>query len=298
MLNALVELRKKEDIYVNVLPLNEQQYRAIYVKKFAFLDSYQFLFASLDALMKDYVLHKNPNEMTIINQSNLAKDKNGKFSSFIRNFLLRKGLVPWKLISGRRALKEKRETLPNDLELYYSNLTDSTPSREELDKAQEFYKQFECKNLLQYLKLYCEIDVLILAEVFCSMRKKIWKWAEIDICHFVGLPSAAFCVFKKLSGLNIGLITDPGMLSTILGAIRGGLSFASTRVLKACPVHDPNVHIIFCDANNLYGLCQTKKLPCGNYKFVDNVEKVAGEILANYKPSDNTGYIFKVDLVS
>ena len=120
MLDALVKMRKKKDLYVNVLPLNEQQYRAIYVKKFAFLDSYQFLLTSLDALMKDYILHKNPNEMTIINQSNLAKDKNGKFSAFIRNFLSRKGLVPWKLITGRRALKQKRDCLPNDLQLYYS----------------------------------------------------------------------------------------------------------------------------------------------------------------------------------
>ena len=103
MLEALVEMRKKKNLYVNVLPLNEQQYRAIYVNKFAFLDSYQFLLSSLDALMKDYILHKNPNEMTIINQSNLAKDKNGKFSAFMRNFLLRKGLVPWKLITGRQA---------------------------------------------------------------------------------------------------------------------------------------------------------------------------------------------------
>ena len=95
--------------------------------------------------------------------------------------------------------------------------------------------------------------MLILAEVFCAMQNKIWQWAEIDIVHFVGLPSAAFCVFKKLSGLKIGLINDEKMLSTILGGVRGGLSFTSTRMIKACPTHDPNVHLIFCDANNLYG---------------------------------------------
>ena len=298
ILDALVKIRKKNDVYVKVLPKNEEQYRAIYVKKFAFLDSYQFLFSSLDALMKDYVQHKSPDEMTIINQSDLAKDENGIFSPKLRDFLLRKGLIPWKLFTGRKVLKEKRDSLPDDLKLYHSNLTNSTPSREELNKAQEFYKQFKCKCFLDYLKIYCQIDVLILAEVFCSMRKQIWEWAGIDISLFVGLPSAAFCVFKKLSGLNIGLISDPEMLSTILGAIRGGLSFTSTRILRACPLHNPNVHLIYCDANNLYGLCQTKKLPCGNYKFVDNAEKVAKDIIANYKPTDNTGYIFKVDLVS
>ena len=82
VLNALVKIRKKKNIFLRVLPYNEQQYRAIYAKKFAFLDSYQFLYSSLDALMKDYVKHNDPSEMTIINQSHLAKDENGIFSPF------------------------------------------------------------------------------------------------------------------------------------------------------------------------------------------------------------------------
>ena len=83
VLDALVKIRKKKDMFIKVLPKNEQQYRAIYARRFAFLDSYQFLFASLDALMKDYVQHKSPDEMTIINQSKLAKDKNQIFSSLV-----------------------------------------------------------------------------------------------------------------------------------------------------------------------------------------------------------------------
>ena len=136
--------KKKTSLYLKVPPYNAQQYRAIYTRNFAFLDSYQFLFASLEALMKDYVKQKDPSEMTILNQSDLTIDKNGIFSPFLRDFLLRKGLVPWKLISERRTLKEKRENLPDDLQMYHSNLSNSTPSREELDKAQEFYKQFKC----------------------------------------------------------------------------------------------------------------------------------------------------------
>ena len=111
--------------------------------------------------------------------------------------------------------------------------------------------------------------------------------ACVDIAHFVGLPSAAFCVFKKLSGCSVGLIEDPEILNTVLSGIRGGMryfffltlptrnkcvhffhfwkkylmckklfdffSFVSTRILKACPKHDKDVHGIYCDANNLYG---------------------------------------------
>lgn len=298
ILDALVKLRKKDSMYLKVIPYNIQQYRAIFAKNFCFLDSYQFLFSGLDSLMKDYTQRKDPSEMTIINQSNLTLDENGNFSSVRRDFLLRKGLIPWKMVSGRTILKEKRDNLPNDLKLYHSNLSNSTPSLEELQKAQEFYTQFKCQSLLDYLKIYCKTDVLILAEIFISMRNEIWQWAEIDIAHFVGLPAAAFCVFKKKSRSKIGLISDTKMLSTVLSGIRGGMSFVSTRVIRACPKHNPNVHLIYCDANNLYGYCQTKKLPSGNFKFVDNPENVAKDLISNYNPEDDTGYIMKVDLVS
>ena len=168
------------------------------MNKFCFLDSYQFLFASLDSLIKDYKTRKDPEQMTIINQSRLALDENGQFSSVKRDFLLRKGLVPWGIISGRRILKEKRKHLPEDLNLYHSNLTNTTPSQEELDKAQEFYKRFKCTSLLDYLKIYCETDVLILAEVFCDTRNEIWTWAEIDISHFVVISALFIIIFYKL----------------------------------------------------------------------------------------------------
>ena len=59
----MVKLRKEENLYLKILPYNEQQYRAIYANRFCFLDSYQFLFASLDALIKDYKERKNPEKM-------------------------------------------------------------------------------------------------------------------------------------------------------------------------------------------------------------------------------------------
>ena len=175
ILQSLVELRKRREIFLKVLPYNEEQYRAIYVNNFAFLDSYQFLFQSLDALMKDYVQRKEVDEMKIINQSRLTL-KDGKFSTLRRNFLLRKGLVPWGLISGRKVLREKRDKLPEDLKDYYSNLSNSTPTEEELQRAQEFFKEFNCQSLLDYLRIYCETDVIILAEIFSDMRNDIWQW--------------------------------------------------------------------------------------------------------------------------
>ena len=157
--------------------------------------------------------------MKIINQCTLAL-KEGKFLTLRRNFLLYKGLVPWGLISGRKVLKQEKDKLPEDLKDYCSNLTDSTPSEEELQRAQAFFKEFNCNSLLDYLKIYCETDVIILAEIFCSMRNDIWEWSGIDLVHFVGLPAAAFWIVKNLSECKIGLIQDEEILQTILSSIR------------------------------------------------------------------------------
>ena len=162
--------------------------------------------------------------MKIINQSRLTL-KDGKFSTLRRNFLLRKGLVPWGLISGRKVLREKRDKLPEDLKDYYSNLSNSTPTEEELQHAQEFFKEFDCQSLLDYLRIYCETDVIILAKNLKHVFSFLFFRACVDIAHFVGLPSAAFCVFKKLSGCSVGLIEDPEILNTVLSGIRGGMRY-------------------------------------------------------------------------
>ena len=39
VLNALVKIRKKKNMYLKVIPFNEQQYRAIFARKFAFFES-------------------------------------------------------------------------------------------------------------------------------------------------------------------------------------------------------------------------------------------------------------------
>ena len=53
----------------------------------------------------------------------------------------------------------------------------------------------------------------------------------------------------------------------------------------------------YADANNLYGLCQEKKLPCGNFKFEEIDLEKAMEIISAYDNEDSKGYIFKIDLV-
>ena len=59
-------------------------------------------------------------------------------------------------------------------------------------------------------------------------------------------------------------------------------------------------HTLYVDANNLYGLCQTYKLPCGNFKFRRKYKQLdkTKKLIKKYKMEDDVGYLLEVDLVN
>lgn len=96
------------------------------------------------------------------------------------------------------------------------------------------------------------MDVIQLAQVFMSFRKKIWDFARIDVLKFVGLASAAYAIFQKQSKCQIGMISDESMLGLVMRGIRGGLSFiGSKRIVVSYPTHNPHSQTIYINANNL-----------------------------------------------
>ena len=180
----MVEL--KDDInYQFILPKNSETYRAIYVDHFQFLDSYAFMASSLDSLMKDLTKTVKPEDMEVLNtcRASLTEDV---LDISKRDLQLTKGLVPWTLVTDHDFLKIPRKRLPDKQEYYYSILTDSMPSKEEIQKASEYYEKYQCKNLLEYIMQYCETDVVQLAQIFHKFRMKIFKFAKIDVLKFVG----------------------------------------------------------------------------------------------------------------
>lgn len=180
----MVELKDSIN-YQFILPQNSETYRAISVNNFQFLDSYAFMSASLDNLMKNLTKTVKPENMEVINNCRASlTDEVLDISK--RDLQLSKGLVPWSLVTDHDYLKIPRKKLPDKQEYYYSILTDSMPSKEEIEKASKYYQKYECKNLLEYLMQYCETDVVQLAQVFHKFRMKIFKFAKIDVLKFVG----------------------------------------------------------------------------------------------------------------
>ena len=64
-------------------------------------------------------------------------------------------------------------------------------------------------------------------------------------------------------------------------------------------IYDKNTEsslIVYLDANNLYGWAMCKKLPVGDYKWVDELSIFAEDFIKNYDEDSNKGYFFEVDV--
>lgn len=181
--------------------------------------------------------------------------------------------------------------LPNQKQ-FFSSLSEDTIDEESHKFARKVWNTFNCKNLLDYTEIYCQIDTILLAEIFQKFRKDLLCFSGLDPARYISLPSFSFDSMLKITKCNLKLPTDIDIVHFIESGIRGGLSFINTRHLQ---VTNSKEKIFYIDANNLYGLAQTSKLPTGNLKFIP--ETKFSQI--NWKTIDtekNIGYILEVDL--
>ena len=93
----MTELREEIKL-VHVLPLKQENYRAIKIDNLWFIDSFQFMQASLDALVKQEVSVTKLEDLKIIIQACTILNPNGSINEKKRDFYFKKGLVPWSLV--------------------------------------------------------------------------------------------------------------------------------------------------------------------------------------------------------
>ena len=130
---------------------------------------------------------------------------------------------------------------------FYSSLKEKNISSEEHQLAKEIWNFFECQNLLDYTKLYCKLDTILLAEVFQQFRADMHKFSHLDPSHYVSLPSFAFDSMLKMTGCRLELLEDINMVHLMESSIRGGTSFINTRFLKI--ENEPESESVYMDAN-------------------------------------------------
>ena len=286
----LTEAGKFKGRKLTCIPNNMEKYISFSSGKLRFVDSYQFMNSSLESLV-----------------DNLAKDGLKYFKLFRKAFpnddvaklLLQKNEYCYEYVDCAEKFDETQ--LPKK-EGFYNSLTKEAISDEKYQHAQTVWKTFNMKNLGEFHDLYVLTDVLLLADVFEKFRDMTIENYKLDASHFFTSPGLAWQAALKMSGVCLDLITDPIMYNMIELGTRGGLSMITKKHSKANHKYlddfDENQeqkHIMYFDANNLYGWGMSQPLPAGGLHFLsdDEVDKFD---LQNIAHDSKDGYILEVDL--
>lgn len=167
--------------------------------------------------------------------------------------------------------------------------------------AQKVWRNFNCKTLADYHDLYVLTDVLLLTDVFENFRSLSMEKYGLDPAQYKTAPALSWDALLKKTGVELELLTDIDMHLFVESGMRGGISQASKRYARAnnprvegYDPQKPTTHIMYLDANNLYGCAMSMPLPKGGFKW-KTVMPTEEQILKK-KEKAKQGWILEVDL--
>ena len=278
---------------ISVIANNFEKYISFKIDNLQFIDSFQFMSSSLHRLVSN--LPKDKFIYTDLEFKNLEP--------FQLELLKKKGVYPYSYMDSFSKFEETE--LPNKKE-FFNDLNNTAISDSEYQHARKVWDSFKIKNLGEYHDLYLKTDVLLLVDVFENFRDKCLNIFGLDPCHYFTSPGLSWDAALKKTKVKLDLITDIDMILFIEKGMRGGISYIAHRHAKAnnkyLPDYNPELedsYLIYQDANNLYGWAMCKRLPTGNFKWLNNLPETSEEIesfLNKYTEDSDRGIILEVDL--
>ena len=92
----------------------------------------------------------------------------------------------------------------------------------------------------------------------------------MDPCHYFSAPGLSWNAILKMTRMELEKISDPNKYIYFEQGMWGGVSYVNRRYSEA----SKNKHILYLDMNNLYGHAMSQYLPCANFKWVKNADKI------------------------
>ena len=145
----------------------------------------------------------------------------------------------------------------------------------------------------------------MLADVFENFRNKCIEIYKLDPAHFLSAPGLTWQGCLKKTKLELELLTDIDMLLMVEKGTRGGICQAIHRYAKANNKYMKNYgkniissHLMYLDANNLYGWAVSQKLPLNGFKWVEKsrLSRFDKIFIKNYNENSDKGYFLEVDV--
>lgn len=276
-------IANKQTKSVGCIATTIEKYLTFNLGNMKFMDSYCFLQSSLDSAvesLKDSGLDK----FKYIHELGV-KDP---------TYLFAKGTMPYEWLDSFDKLNESK--LP-PIECYQSKLTGEGLNEESYKVELKAWDVFECNSMKDYIEQYLKRDVLLLADVFDNFRNMCYDNMKLDILYYLGLPGYSWDAMLKMTGIELGLITEDNidLFNLIESNIRGGQSFSMLRYAKHVEGEVNNHYILGLDQKNLYGWCMSQNLPIGNFKEEFGLTK---DDLLKINPDDELGYLLYFDEIT
>ena len=272
---------------VHVIASSSEKFISFDINYMRFIDSVQFLSASLDTLVKN--LHNAGEDNFVQTARHMTSKK----------YFYQKGLFPYSYFDSLKKFEEK--SLP-PIESFYNDLTEEQITESDYLLAQNVWKEFNCKTFEDYHNHYMKLDTLLLSDVFENFRKMCLDNYGLDPAHYITLPSFAWSAMLKFTGIELQVITDIEAELFISSNIRGGISSIMHRLADGnnpyMETYDPDLphnYIMNFDCTNLYGFSMCEFLPYKNFNFLSD-EDIATLDYLNVPIDSPTGYILEVDL--
>ena len=179
-----------------VLAKNSERFRTLTIGRFKIQDSLDHMSASLDSLVKD--LNQTENfTFPIVKQMKRFKKLRARQRKKGLSMLTRKGIFCYEHFKSFKQLQAADKLPPK--EAFYSTLNEEAISDEDYEFANSMYKYFKCKNVLDYMMLYCCLDVALLCETFLQYRRMVMQHFELDPAWYLG----TFLIFLlKIQKIN------------------------------------------------------------------------------------------------
>ena len=188
-------------------------------------------------------------------------------------------------------------------EAFFNTLSNQECSMKDYLNGKLVWNTFNCQSFGDYHDLYLKSNVILFADF---SRRCVWKMCMdsygLDAAHYYTAPGMAWDVALKLTNVKLKLFDNEDMYTFIERSIHGGISQISKRFVKAnnkdCRDYDPLkpiTHLIYLDANYLYGWVMSQFLPTHRIRWLTQAE--INDIIIKYSADDSAaGYIFEVDL--
>ena len=232
--------------------------------KIVFKDSLKFMLSSIEALVNN--LPKNG--FKIISKY---------FTPEQVELIKQKGFYPYEYMDTEEKFNEPN---PPPQEAFYSKLTGKGISNKNYSHVLNVWNSFNMETMKDYHKLYNETDVLLLADVFENFRDLCLKIYGLDPVYYFTAPGLAWDACLKMTNINLELLSDLDMLLMFEKGIRGGISMISNRygeannkyMSKGFNRNKLKKHLMYLDANNLYGSAMSEKLPTHGFKWLTSGE--------------------------